>query len=248
MQEDKICPICGEPTSKYMGNYRKDLLCPAHAKLLKEGKLKQQSNEYFELINNNWESINKNKEKKEIIFQNNNQEELNCLICGKQIDSFHFCPDCYNTFKNKKIVLQIRNLRKSLLLGEEYNGEFICSDGHIVKSQAERNIDEFLFKENVKHGYEVQLPVDENISIKPDFCLFDFRGLNNNNNSTKVFVEYFGIENDERYENQKKFKIDYYKKIKATVICLYPEDNKDIYGALNKKLNFYEIGKTNYEK
>ena len=34
-----ICPICGEPTSVYMGNARKDRLCRKHATMLKNGEI-----------------------------------------------------------------------------------------------------------------------------------------------------------------------------------------------------------------
>ena len=34
-----ICPICGQPTSSYMGHERKDRLCRKHANELKAGKI-----------------------------------------------------------------------------------------------------------------------------------------------------------------------------------------------------------------
>ena len=42
MSEEKlVCPICGKPTSVYMGNARNDRLCRKHAKDLKEGLIYQ---------------------------------------------------------------------------------------------------------------------------------------------------------------------------------------------------------------
>ena len=38
MTEKMVCPICGEPTSSYMGHYRKDRLCKKHATALKTAK------------------------------------------------------------------------------------------------------------------------------------------------------------------------------------------------------------------
>ena len=37
MGKDLVCPLCGEPTSSYMGNYRRDRLCKKHASDLKNG-------------------------------------------------------------------------------------------------------------------------------------------------------------------------------------------------------------------
>ena len=37
--KNSVCPICGQPTSSYMGHERKDGLCRKHAGELKEGKI-----------------------------------------------------------------------------------------------------------------------------------------------------------------------------------------------------------------
>lgn len=37
--KNSVCPICGQPTSSYMGHERKDGLCRKHASELKEGKI-----------------------------------------------------------------------------------------------------------------------------------------------------------------------------------------------------------------
>lgn len=39
MSNKLVCPICGDVTSSYMGNYRKDRLCKKHATDLRNGKL-----------------------------------------------------------------------------------------------------------------------------------------------------------------------------------------------------------------
>ena len=39
MDDKHVCPICGEPTSQYMGHFRKDGLCRIHGQQFKEGTL-----------------------------------------------------------------------------------------------------------------------------------------------------------------------------------------------------------------
>ena len=45
--KDLICPICGEPTSVYMGNARKDRLCRKHGMMLKNGEIEVRDDGLF---------------------------------------------------------------------------------------------------------------------------------------------------------------------------------------------------------
>ena len=248
MEEQKLCPICGKPTRKYMGNYRKDLLCGYHADLLKENNLKYENNEYYILENDEWKSFNNLtiEEKQKIKFDS--KDELLCIICGKPTKGFHFCGECYIKYKNKQIVLKISKLSETQMMDEAYDGEFTCNDGHIVKSNAERNIDNYLFEHGIKHAYEPSYPISNSQSIHPDFVLPGFKGLNNNEDPVDVYIEYFGITNNKKYEDSKEFKNKIYKQDKLTVIYLYDEDNKDVNKSLNQKLRFYEKEKINNYK
>lgn len=64
----------------------------------------------------------------------------------------------------------------------------------------------------------------------------------------KAYIEHWGKENDPKYNEQKNYKLDKYKKMKITVICTHENtDSEDIESALNRKLNNFKIGKVNYE-
>lgn len=53
-QNTRTCPICGQPTSQYMGKFRKDGLCPHHATLLRNGEIVQCD------VCGNWHNSNEN--------------------------------------------------------------------------------------------------------------------------------------------------------------------------------------------
>ena len=116
MEKDRlICPICGEPTSIYMGNARKDRLCRKHAKELKEGKI----------MFNGEKFIPTEKEK---------YENMNCIICGGKIantgpftsqQSKNLCYECkteminfYEELSKEKKLEEIKtyyyNLKNSI--------------------------------------------------------------------------------------------------------------------------------------
>ena len=121
----------------------------------------------------------------------------------------------------------------------------MCEDGHVVKSQAERAIDNYLFSHNIKHGYEVSLPIEddngETIELHPDFCIFK--------GDEKVYIEYWGMENDPYYEEMKKSKLDLYKKEGITLINMYKKtDLKNITSLLEYKLSKYRKGQINFEE
>jgi len=241
----KKCPICGKTTRHYMGNFRKDGLCSIHADMLKENKLKYENEKYYILNNDEWQSINEKtiEENKKISFDSKN--ELLCIICGQETNGYHFCINCYQKYKNKQIVLKITKLSETQMMDEAYDGEYTCNDGHIVKSNAERNIDNYLYEKGIKHAYEPSIAVSKDKNIHPDFVLHSFKGLNNDQEPIDVYIEYFGITNNKRYEETKEYKNKFYTKEHLTVIYLYDEDNKDVNASMNQKLKFFERNKIN---
>ncbi len=110
-KKDNVCPICGEPTSSYMGNYRKDGLCRKHAKDFKEGLIVQcpdcgewhEKRKYCKCkiktvkvnFSDNEEELKKITEKK-----TKNESNNNCIICGKKSNGKMQCKDCYNETRN----------------------------------------------------------------------------------------------------------------------------------------------------
>ena len=87
--EELVCPICGEVTSSYMGNYRRDRLCRAHAKDLKNGIIEIDSDGLFinsisgEILNADYED-------------NSSVADGTCVVCGAECKKGHHqCRDCY---------------------------------------------------------------------------------------------------------------------------------------------------------
>lgn len=301
------CPICGEPTSSYMGRERKDRLCRKHAAEFKDGKIVQcekcgswhlvgkscdcslkykelptegfkecilcgtptngyafckdcwqqySTEELVELLNNNV----KKKSKKlpttvktnDFVVVNDNSKSK-CITCGRQTDGLLFCSSCYYKYKDKDLLFKITNCTNIELLDADYEGRYTCKDGHIVKSKSERDIDNYLFENRIRHAYEKELPYgasDKEI-LHPDFCLPDYLGPNKH-----VYIEHWGYnENNIQYTKTKKFKMPIYKKLCKekimTLICTYEKtDMGKIDTVLDRKLNkaFIKENQVNFEE
>ncbi|MCM1556214.1 MAG: hypothetical protein NC087_01630 [Anaeroplasma bactoclasticum] len=174
------------------------------------------------------------KENKVIVIDDENKSK--CITCGKPTDGLLFCSNCYYKYKNKELLFKITNCTSIELIDEEYEGRYICKDGHIVKSKSERDIDNYLFENGITHAYEKELPYGPNRTevLHPDFYLPNYLGKNNH-----VYIEHWGYnENNIAYTKTKKFKLPIYEKLGITLICTNEKtDVKDIEATLNRKLN-----------
>lgn len=206
--DDTECIICGEPSNGYL--LCKDCYHKYEGQIINL-RLTVDPEMYFELT-----------------------DETNCIVCGEPSDGKPLCLNCFNKYKTKDVLLKIRKCKFPCgePLDERYENLYDCADGHVVKSKDERHIDNFLFENNILHGYETPLDVGVDQPLKPDFYLKDYLGRNQD-----VYIEYFGITNDPKYEEMTKYKIDLYKKAKVTLICLYAADTKNLDFALKFKLN-----------
>lgn len=185
---------------------------------------------------------------KNCYYEENDEEDLlpfeewedvpgECLICGKDSGEYLFCRECYHKYKNKTITLQCKNCTDFQLIDHQYEGIYRCIDGHIVKSKAEREIDNYLFLHNIRHCYEKPIPVDNNTEIHPDFYLPDL----------DLYIEHWGKEDDYSYNETKKYKLDIYRKLRITLICTHEkEDSADIDSALNRKLHTFKRNQINF--
>lgn len=176
-----------------------------------------------------------------------NNENITCLICGKKTSKNHFCKDCYYKFRNKTLILEIKNCKTTTVMQDGYVNTRRCIDGHWVKSKTEREIDNYLFSHNIKHIYEKPIPIgeDKDNIIHPDFCLPNYLG-----EGKDVYIEHWGY-TDNEYLKQQAFKLNQYRKLHLTVICTYEqEDTEDIETTLNQKLNknFIKESKINGEQ
>ena len=165
-----------------------------------------------------------------------------CIICGAEANGYWFCRDCYRKYKNKEILLRIRNCTEVEFLDDTYEGKYICADGHIVKSKSEREIDNYLFSKGIFHVYEKPFPIDEDSAhdLHPDFYL----------PKEDIYIEFWGYDDTNiKYAESKNYKLDIYRKRKITLICMYEKtDAKDINTALDRKLALCEKGKINFEE
>lgn len=107
---------------------------------------------------------------------------------------------------------------------DNYPANFRTQDGHRVRSKAEMIIDNTLYQYGLVHAYERKLPIDEN--VLSDFYLPD----------GKVYIEYWGMENDPKYAERKKKKIEIYNKHEIPLIELNDDDIQNLDDHLPKKL------------
>ena len=231
IMEKLKCPICGEPTSVYMGNARKDRLCRKHGKELKEGLIEQCSD------CGEWKKVGEECECK----KKKNKERIigeSCLDCGDPSNGYFFCKKCYYKYKNKSVILKITNCNEVEILDSGYESKITCEDGHPVKSQQEAMIDDYLYHHNIKHIYEKPLSIDEDPEhdLHPDFYLPDY----------DLYIEHFGITGNKEYEKSKEYKLSIYKKLNITLIVTTGKDITNLSANLERKLRFIKKGEINY--
>jgi hypothetical protein len=102
-------------------------------------------------------------------------------------------------------------------------------DGHYVRSRAELIIDDFLYKNGIVHAYERKLNIDEDM-----YCDFYIP-------SQKVYIEFWGMEENEKYLERKNKKLDIYAKYKFKLIELNDADIENLDERFAAKLRKYDI-------
>lgn len=302
---DFKCPICGEPTYKIYGNYRKDGLCGKHGKMANNGEIVQcadcgkwhtadkpcdckkivytelpiegfykrvscgaETNGYAfcrkcfnkysteELLNmlnnsntNNIEDNSKSNNNDDVIIGEKYSQSLSkndtisndtcecqhiiepqqtnditCIVCGENSNGKHFCHKCWQKYKNKILYLRIKNCDEYEKLDDEYESDCVCKDGHMVKSLAERDIDDWLFEENIIHAYEKKLKTLDGETVTPDFYIPEYNG------TKEIYVEYWGYKDgdNKKYQERKEYKTKIYpelcKQKNIAMVYLKPED------------------------
>lgn len=91
---------------------------------------------------------------------------------------------------------------------EKFIAKHRSTDGHFVRSKAEMIIDNWLYMAEIVHAYERKLPIEED--VYSDFYI----------PTGKVYIEFWGYENNERYLARKKKKQEIYKKYGFNLIEL----------------------------
>ena len=116
---------------------------------------------------------------------------------------------------------------------QKYEAKYRTQDGHRVRSRAEAMIDDYLYRNGIAHAYERRLPgIDEDV-------LSDFYILKGN-----VFIEFWGMEENEKYAKRKKKKLEIYAREGFSLIEMNDNDIQSIDDVLPRKLKKYGINIT----
>lgn len=118
---------------------------------------------------------------------------------------------------------------------KNYPAEYRTKDGHYVRSKAEQIIDDSLYLWGIPHAYEKKLPNTDH-SVFSDFHIPSGKGR-----PKAVYIEYWGMENDEKYNQRKTKKIEIYNSLGLNLIQLNDADIKNIEDSLQKYLRQHEI-------
>ena len=109
--------------------------------------------------------------------------------------------------------------------------EHQCDDGHYVRSLSEMSIDNWLYNHGYLHAYEKSVFMDS----EPDaIVLSDFYLPQGN-----VYIEYWGLEDNEKYSKRKEEKIKLYDENHYNRIDLYEKDIKRLNDILPRILSQY---------
>ena len=115
----------------------------------------------------------------------------------------------------------------------DFRGKFIpkyrATDGHMVRSKAEMLIDNWLYMAEIVHAYERKLPIEEEV-----YCDFYIP-------TAKVYIEFWGLENEPQYAKRKEVKQAIYKKYNFKLIELSDKEVYNLDDVLPKLLLKYGV-------
>lgn len=99
---------------------------------------------------------------------------------------------------------------------DKFEAKLRTTDGHYVRSKAEMLIDNWLYMAEIVHAYERKLPIEEEV-----YCDFYIP-------TGKVYIEYWGYENDSKYLHRKAQKQEIYKNYGFKLIELEDKDVQNL--------------------
>lgn len=112
----------------------------------------------------------------------------------------------------------------------KHEAKYRTQDGHRVRSRAEAMIDDYLYNNGVAHAYERRLPgIDE--EVLSDFYI----------PTGKVFIEFWGMEENEKYAARKAKKLEIYADNNFNLIELTDRDIEAIDDVLPRKLKKFGV-------
>ncbi len=113
---------------------------------------------------------------------------------------------------------------------EKWEAKHRTLDGHYVRSRAEVIIDNLLYQYGLVHAYERKIIIGDE-EVLSDFYL----------PAGKVYIEFWGLEDDPKYAERKKKKIEFYKKNDIPLIEISDNDILSLDDHLPRKLKDYGI-------
>ena len=113
---------------------------------------------------------------------------------------------------------------KQLNFREKFIAKHRATDGHLVRSKAEMLIDNWLYMAEIVHAYERKLPIEEEV-----YCDFYIP-------TGKIYIEFWGLENEPKYAKRKEIKKAIYKKYNFNLIELTDKEVFNLDDILPKML------------
>ena len=112
---------------------------------------------------------------------------------------------------------------------KQWAAEHQCDDGHYVRSYSEMLIDNWLYNNGYRHAYEksVFMESDPDAVVLSDFYLPD----------GNVYIEFWGMNDDQRYAERKKKKQEMYAANHLNLIDLEETDVKRLNDIMPRKLH-----------
>lgn len=112
---------------------------------------------------------------------------------------------------------------------QKFQATIRTKSGHFVRSRAEQIIADYLFGAFVPFAYERKLPIDEEV-----YCDFYIPRYN-------IYIEFWGLENDEKYKKRKAIKQEIYKKYSFNLIEINDEKLKNLDDFLPNELRKFGL-------
>ncbi len=137
----------------------------------------------------------------------------------------------HGIFLDKKIPSPEKEFR------EKFPTKYYTDDGHKVRSLGELAIDNWLFRQNIAHGYDRKVPIEETVYC--DFC------VQKDEDRNFVYLEYWGLK-DSHYLKHKQQKREFYQRHDLDLIEIVPEDLENVDEIMPRKLHPYLKNKRFY--
>lgn len=112
---------------------------------------------------------------------------------------------------------------------ERFPAQHRTTDGHMVRSRAEVMIDNWLYMSGIVHAYERRLPIEEEA-----YCDFYIP-------AGKVYIEYWGLEQDPNYAARKQAKLSIYQKYQLNLIELSDEHIRNLDDCMPRMLLKFHV-------